>query len=101
MESLDKSRFEENLRQFAAQEAWFVFAFGVLLLVLALWLVIEGLLSLWLAGSRGEGDEDPPTLFPLSDLSDSPTGRVRPSALPLRPLTPPAGGVTRPEGSMR
>jgi carbon starvation protein len=36
-----------KIRDFWAQEAWAVFAFGVLLLVLAIWLVTEGLVCLW------------------------------------------------------
>jgi carbon starvation protein len=36
-----------KIRQFWVQEAWFVLAFGVALLVLAVWLAAEGLISLW------------------------------------------------------
>ncbi|MEE2645135.1 MAG: hypothetical protein VYD19_09400 [Myxococcota bacterium] len=56
----------------------------------------EGLLSLWLAGERSGEGEDQPTLTPLSESVDIPA-----PALPLRPLTPPAGGVIRPKESMR
>ena len=49
-----------KIRQFAEQEAWFVFGFGVLLLVLAIWLVTEGMLSLWrLNRDRALGKEAP------------------------------------------
>jgi hypothetical protein len=35
-----------KIREFHAQEAWLVFAFALLLLVLALWLVGEGIVAL-------------------------------------------------------
>jgi carbon starvation protein len=36
-----------KIAEFRAREAWHVFAFGLLLLVLAVWLVVEGSISLW------------------------------------------------------
>ena len=39
-----------KIRQFWEQEAWLVFSFGVLLLALAIWLAVEGMLSLWRVG---------------------------------------------------
>ena len=36
-----------KIRDFWVQEAWVVLAFGVLLLVLAVWLVADGLVALW------------------------------------------------------
>jgi carbon starvation protein len=35
-----------KIRQFWAQEAWLVFGFGLVLVGLAIWLAIEGLVSL-------------------------------------------------------
>ena len=51
-----------KIRQFWDQEAWFVFGFGLLLLALALWLVTEGMISLWrIARDRDRPQPSPQT----------------------------------------
>jgi len=47
-----------KIREFWAQEAWLVFSFGILLLVLALWLATEGLISLWRIAQEREAETE-------------------------------------------
>jgi carbon starvation protein len=48
-----------KIRDFHAQEAWPVFGFGLVLLALAVWLAVEGIVSLWRV-TRGRDAQEAP-----------------------------------------